>query len=77
MSKRNLTYVLKEMKEIGFPIKYDKTCRSYFYTQKGQLVAKLFVNDAQILSRQELNDIVTTDLNNLCFSETAIFEPCG
>lgn len=76
LGKRNLAYILKDMKEMGFPIKYDKNRGSYYYTQKGQLVQKLFVDDTQILSRQDIKQILTSNIDNVCFSETAVFEPC-
>lgn len=76
LSKRNLTYILKDMKEMGFPIKYDKNRKSYCYTAVGKLTERLFILDGEILSRDELREISTHDVNNLCFSETSIFEPC-
>lgn len=76
LSKRSLTYILKDMKEMGFPIRYDKQRKSYCYTVRGKLTDRLFIEDGEILSREELRKISTQDVNNLCFSETSIFEPC-
>jgi len=76
LSKRGLAKVLNEMKEIGFPIKYDKTTRCYGYTRDGKMAEKLFVENVQILSRNEIKKEEFADVNNLCFSETSIFEPC-
>ncbi|MFL9485008.1 hypothetical protein ACI6Q2_19645 [Chitinophagaceae bacterium LWZ2-11] len=76
LSKRNLIYVIKEMKEMGFPIKYDKNRKSYYYEKEGQMVSKLFVEKGQVLSRNELQNMAMLDVKNLCFSEVAIFEPC-
>jgi hypothetical protein len=76
LSKRGLAKVLNEMKEMGFPIRYDKTIRCYRYTKNGKMAGKLFIEDAQILSRDEIKKEELDDVNNLCFSETFIFEPC-
>ena len=76
LSKRGLAKVLKEMKEMGFPIKYDKSIRCYSYTRDGKMVGKLFIEKAEILSREEIKNTDLNDANNLCFSETSIFEPC-
>jgi hypothetical protein len=76
LSKSGLANVLKEMKEMGFPIKYDKNKQSYFYTKEGQMVQKLFIDNSNILSRNELKEAELNNINNLCFSEISIFEPC-
>jgi len=77
ISKRNLVYILKDMKEMGFPIRYDKSRRSYCYTAQGKLTEKLFILDGELLSRDELRKVSMHDVNDLCFSETYIFEPCA
>ncbi|MES2109046.1 MAG: hypothetical protein V4577_09880 [Bacteroidota bacterium] len=77
LSKRGLAKVLNEMKEMGFPIRYDKTTQCYRYTKDGKMAGKLFVEDAQILSRDEIKKEEFSNVDNLCFSETSIFEPCG
>lgn len=76
LSKSGLANVLKDMKEMGFPIKYDKNRRSYIYTREGQMVQKLFIDGSNALSRDDLKRIGSNDINNLCFSETSIFETC-
>ncbi|HEX2845866.1 MAG TPA: hypothetical protein VHN59_04920 [Chitinophagaceae bacterium] len=42
MSKSMLNEYLKEMKELGFPIKYCRKRNSYFYERDGCLVKSLF-----------------------------------
>lgn len=42
MSKSMLNEYLKEMKEMGFPIDYDRERNSYFYEKEGSLVKSLF-----------------------------------
>ena len=76
LSKSGLAIVLKEMRQMGFPIKYDKNQQSYCYTKKGKMVQKLFIENEEILSRNDLRVTGGTNVNNLCFSETSIFEPC-
>ena len=76
LSKAGLSKVIKDMKEMGFPIKYDKNQRTYFYTKDGRMVEQLFFEESIILSRDDMKDVGTADVDNLCFSETSIFEPC-
>lgn len=42
MSKSMLNEYLKEMKEMGFPIEYDREHNSYFYDRQGRMVKTLF-----------------------------------
>jgi len=42
MSKSMLHEYLKEMKEMGFPIKYCRERQSYYYEQDGKIVKSLF-----------------------------------
>nr|WP_067058809.1 hypothetical protein [Mucilaginibacter sp. L294] len=76
LSKSGLSSVLKDMKEMGFPIKYDKNKQSYLYTKEGQMAQQLFVESKDILSRNDLRHVGLYDINNLCFSETSVIEPC-
>jgi len=72
--KRAMTDILNEMKELGFPIKFDRKRNTYYYNEKGEMVKNLFVKDGQILSKEQLANITSYD--NLCFSEVTIFELC-
>lgn len=73
LSKRAMTDVLNEMKELGFPIKYDRGRNTYYYHEQGEMVKNLFVKNGQILSKAELGE---SGMDNLCFSEITIFELC-
>jgi len=44
MSRSMLNEYLKEMKELGFPIRYCKQKKSYYYEAEGSMVKKLFEN---------------------------------
>jgi len=76
LSKSGLANVLKDMKSMGFPIKYDKNRRSYLYEKDGQMVQELFLEYGKILSKDDLKKVRSIDINNLCFSEISIFESC-
>lgn len=75
LSKTTLSEILNEMKEMGFPIKYDRKRNSYYYEENGQMIKQLFLKFGEVLPRDELkqSNINTTEL---CFSPNAIFEPC-
>ncbi|SDF72273.1 hypothetical protein SAMN05216464_12630 [Mucilaginibacter pineti] len=74
LSKRAMTDVLSEMKELGFPIKYDRSRNTYYYDEAGEMVKNLFIKDGQILSKEQISKIGLAE--NLCFSEVTIFEVC-
>jgi hypothetical protein len=76
LSKNGLLLVLREMKEMGFPIKYSRALKTYYYEKNGQMVKTLFMEDIQILTRDDMRNFGTRQVNNICFSETAIFELC-
>jgi len=38
------------MKELSFPIKYDRTRNTYYYDEAGEMVKNLFIKDGQNLS---------------------------
>jgi len=74
LSKRAMSDVLSEMKELGFPIKYDRHRNTYYYDEAGEMVKNLFIKDGQILSIEQAAKI--GDNHNLCFSEITVFELC-
>lgn len=76
LSKRGLTDVLQEMKELGFPIKYDRSRNSYCYEETGELVKCLFIKSGQLVSKEETRNISSEDARNLCFSKVMVFEVC-
>lgn len=75
ISTRTLSEILCDMKELGFPIKFDRNKNSYIYTEEGEMVKNLFLKYGEVLNRQELKIIGKDD--ELCFSEKAIFVPCN
>ncbi len=74
LSKRAMTDVLSEMKELGFPIKFDRLRNTYYYHEDGAMVKNLFIKEGQILSKEQAAKIGKD--NNLCFSEITVFELC-
>lgn len=66
--------VIQEMKELGFPIRFDRGRNTYYYDEDGAMVQALFVRNDQILSREEAANINPAD--DLCFSEITVFELC-
>lgn len=74
LCKSAMAALLNEMKSLGFPIKYDRMRKTYFYDESGEMVKSLFVKDGQVLSKGELAKI--GDIENLCFSEVTVFEFC-
>lgn len=75
LSKSALSEILNEMKEMGFPIKYDRTRKSYYYYDDGQMIRCLFLKYGDVLGRDETKVVMSPD--QLCFSPTAIFELCS
>lgn len=76
LSKNGLLCFLKEMKDLGFPIKYSRALNSYYYEKDGQMVKSLFIANDQILNRSELRNIQNIDVKNICFSKKLAFELC-
>lgn len=77
LSKRGLTNILQEMKEMGFPIKYSRQFNSYYYAEDGEMVKCLFIKEGQILTRDETRKIIGGDTSSLCFSKVKIFKVCA
>jgi hypothetical protein len=74
VSTRTLSDIIKEMRELGFPIKYDRCKNSYVYEEEGEMIKSLFLKYGKVLDREELRQIGRVE--NLCFCEKAIFVPC-
>lgn len=74
LCKSAMAAFLNEMKSLGFPIKYDRTRKSYYYDEAGEMVKNLFVKDGQILTKDEIANISLQ--SDLCFSELTVFELC-
>ena len=78
LSKSHMELVLKEMKGLGFPLKYSRILHTYYYEKEGEMTKSLFVLGSA-LSREEMKKIKLeniNDINNLCYSEKTIFKPC-
>jgi predicted transcriptional regulator of viral defense system len=74
LCKSAMAALLNEMKELGFPIKFDRLRKTYYYEETGEMVKELFVKDGQILTKEEVAKIGVDE--NLCFSELTVFELC-
>jgi len=74
LCKRAMTDVLTEMKELGFPIKYDRIRKTYYYDELGEMVKYLFAKEGQTSGEQTA--ALTDQDDNLCFSAITVFELC-
>ncbi|UYQ95736.1 hypothetical protein MKQ68_11545 [Chitinophaga horti] len=74
LSKTTLCEILTEMKEMGFPIKYDRLRRTYYYTEEGQMVSGMFFRYGEPLTREA--SMAGEEMKNMCFSPQAVFVPC-
>lgn len=54
LSRSTTLDYLKEMKELGFPIKYCRKRRSYYYQEEGKMVDHLFLKE---ITNEELKKI--------------------
>ena len=74
LCKRALADILHEMKELGFPIKYDRVKNTYYYEEDGEMVKCLFVKKGELLTKEQMSKIGKAE--DLCFSKTKVFELC-
>lgn len=75
LSRRGLSTILQEMREMGFPVKYSRQMHSYYYEEEGEMVKCLFIKQGEVLTRNEAANI-GNQAGNLCFSKVAVFEIC-
>jgi bacteriocin-like protein len=54
LSRSTTLEYIKEMREMGFPIKYSKSRTSYYYEEEGKMVDHLFIKE---LTDEELKKI--------------------
>lgn len=54
LSKSHTERIIKEMRDMNFPISYSRSLNSYYYTQEGRLVSKLFTNS---LTNEEMRSV--------------------
>ena len=78
LSKSGLSIILQEMKQLGFPLKYNRSLNSYYYEEEGGMIECLFIKKGQVLSDEEIQNILGgQDSENICFSKYKIFELCN
>lgn len=76
LSRSHLMNILKDMKELGYPIKYSRMANTYYYAEK-EKVPVISVLGKHILRKNEMKQItIELNINNACFSEINIFEIC-
>ena len=75
LSKRAMSGLLIEMKDLGAAIQYDRVKKTYFYIENGELCISRFMKYGEILTRQEISEIGKPE--DLCFSEKTIFVLCS
>ncbi len=46
---------IREMKELGFPISYSKKRKTYYYTEDGKMVEKLFKTEIENDEMKKIN----------------------
>lgn len=73
LCRRALAEIISEMKEMGFPIKFDRNRNTYYYNEEGKLVEKLFIKSDDLLKESDFGLTVKEDL---CYSEDNIFKKC-
>lgn len=76
-SKRSLLRHLKDLKEFGFPIKYDKKRRSYIYTEEGNLTKNLFSKEQELTKKEQgkiTGGYTFLDISIVTSSDTFNFE---
>lgn len=82
LSKRGMLNVLRDMKDYGFDIKYDRMRQTYYYGNEKPKKLKLNLANmpgTRILTREELKEIGMygkVDDTDICFSPTKTFEKC-
>lgn len=80
ISRASTLKMLFEMKEIGYPIAYDKKATSYYYgASMKHLKLNISLERAKLLSREELKKVMSGDVidaSELCFSPDTIFVKC-
>ncbi|SDD54196.1 hypothetical protein [Niabella drilacis] len=74
LSRSHLMNIIKDMKDLGYPIKYSRNFQTYYYDDD-EKIPEISFSKIQLLSRAELSNI-GQEANNLCFSDKNIFEKC-
>lgn len=74
LSKRTVSEILSEMREMGASINYDRNSQTYYYAENGEFCIAKFLKYGQLLERAETSNIGSVE--DLCFSEKDIFVIC-
>ena len=72
-SKRTTQRLLNDLKSLGVPIKYSKSCSSYYYQESGQMIKSLF-DKSKLLNNETQKKIkigVLSKLETLCKNRKA------
>ncbi|WP_116876697.1 hypothetical protein [Terrimonas sp.] len=75
LCKSAMAGVIQEMKELGFPIQFDRNRCTYYYSANGQMVHDLFEIDSKSVSIKE--STMMESPKELCFSEIMTFKLCN
>jgi len=75
VSKRTVSELITQMREMGATILYDRNRETYYYAEHGEFSISKFVNYGQVMTREDPSLIGNPE--ELCFSEKAIFVPCN
>jgi hypothetical protein len=57
ISRSGLNNLLNEMRQLGFPIKYDHRRKTYYYEENGRMVSSLFIKDELHIEELKENDL--------------------
>lgn len=74
LCRRALLNFLNEMRDLGADIQYDRKRKTYFYAKYGEMTKCMFMLYGEKLTTGEISKIGAVD--DLCFSESAVFTPC-
>lgn len=75
ISKRAMSDFINQLRDMGADIRYDRTRKTYYYSTNGEIVCSKFMEYGEVLTRIETSEVCKVE--NLCFSEKAIFIPCN
>lgn len=74
LSESTVKELLFQMREMGAAVEYDRIKKTYYYTEEGEFCVSKFMRYGKILTKDEVAKIGKPE--ELCFSETAVFELC-
>lgn len=74
ISRRSILRNLKDLKELGIPIRYSKERNSYYYSEEGKIVSNLF--ECNKIRKEEMKKITGGVLKNICWEKFPVPEYC-